>query len=342
MVASRSSTLDPIRSSPNREDEKVITLVIRRIAQAVPSLVITSFVAFLLLSLAPGDPLVGRVDRSVLIAMSPAEKQQARADLGLEGSVFERYWHWLGGVVHGDFGFSIVSGRPAMTEIAERVGPTLSLLISAVLIATLVGIPIGVIAARRPNGVVDRVLTGAAVVLVSTPTFIFGLLLIYIFAIRLELLPAGGMGIAGEPGSFSQTLQHAVLPATVLGLANAAPLARFARSSMLDVLATDYIRTARSKGLGANAVLFRHGLRNGSLPLISLIAIIIPDLVAGAVITEQVFAWPGMGRLVVSSAQSGDASVMTSIVLVVALLVISINLLADVLYGVVDPRVRLS
>ena len=204
------------------------------------------------------------------------------------------------------------------------------------------GGPFGIVAARNPNGPLDRVLTGTAVVLVSTPTFIFGLVLIYVFAVRLGWLPAGGMGEPGMPPTVASTFQHALLPSLVLGLANAAPLARFARSGMLEVLASDYVRTARSKGLSGRAIMMRHGIRNASLPLITLVALLIPDLVAGAVITEQVFAWPGMGRLVVSSAQTGDPAVMMAIIVMVSLTVITVNLIADILYAIADPRVRVS
>jgi peptide/nickel transport system permease protein len=176
--------------------------------------------------------------------------------------------------------------------------------------------------------------------MISTPTFVIGLVLIYIFAIRLGVLPAGGMRVPGEPMTTGTVLRHAILPSLVLGLANAAPLARFTRSGMLEVLSKDYIRTARAKGVSERAILLRHALRNAALPLITLTALLIPDLIAGAVITEVVFAWPGMGRLVVSSAQTGDPAVMMAIILMVSVTVIFANLAADILYALADPRVR--
>ncbi|GAA2113479.1 ABC transporter permease [Nocardioides bigeumensis] len=318
------------------------TLIIRRLGQAVPSLFIITFIGFALLSLAPGDPLTARLDREALVRMTPEQRTEAREALGLDEPFPVQYWHWLTDLVQGDVGYSIVSGRPALEEIGDRVEPTLILLVAAIAIAVAVGVPFGILAARRPNGFLDRTLTGAAVAMISTPTFIVGLVLIYVFAIRLDVLPAGGMGVAGEPPSTSQTFRHAILPSLVLGLANAAPLARFARSGMLEVLASDYVRTARAKGLSGRAIMMRHGLRNASLPLITLIALLIPDLVAGAVITEQVFAWPGMGRLVVSSAQSADPAVMMAIIVMVAVVVILVNLAADILYVFVDPRLRVS
>jgi len=320
----------------------MIGVVARRLVQAVPSLLIITFVGFALLTMSPGDPLTARLDRDAVLRMTPEQLADARRALGLDGSVAEQYWRWLTGVFRGDLGFSIVSGRSALDEVTSRLGATLVLLVASLAIAVLVGVPFGVLAARRPNGLLDRTLTTASVVMVSTPTFIVGLVLIYVFAVRLGVLPAGGMRIAGEPSSPAVVARHAILPATVLGLANAAPLARFTRAGMLEALSKDYVRTARAKGVPEGTILLRHGLRNAALPLITLTALLIPDLIAGAVITEQVFAWPGMGRLVVSSAQSGDPAVMMAIIVMVGVVVILVNTAADLLYAVADPRVRLS
>ncbi len=320
----------------------MLKILVRRLLQAVPSLIIISFIGFALLSIAPGDPLTARLDRDALVHMSPEQLQAARQALGLNDALPVRYWHWLTGVLHGDLGYSIVTGQTAMSEISSRAGATLILLAASVMIAVCVGIPCGILAARYPNERIDRLLTGGAVVMISVPTFIVGLLMIYLFAIRMGILPAGGLSEPGAPTTLAGTLRHVALPATVLGLANAAPLVRFARSGLLEVLASDYVRTARAKGLRERGVIFRHGLRNASLPLITIMAMLIPDLVGGAVITEVVFAWPGMGRLVVSSAQSGDPAVMMTIIIMVAVTVITANLLADILYVVADPRVRVS
>ena len=320
----------------------MIRLVVRRLAQAVPSLLIVSFLGYLLLSLAPGDPLTARLDRDALIRMSPEEIEAARQALGLNDSILVQYWRWLSGVLQGDLGYSIVSGRPAIDEIASRLEATLVLLGASLFVALIIGIPFGILAARKADGIVDRILTGASVFMISTPTFIIGLVLIYVFAIRLGVLPAGGMRVPGEPSTPTMVLRHVLMPALVLGLANAAPLAKFTRSGMLEVLSKDYIRTARAKGVPERVILLRHGLRNAALPLITLIALLIPDLIAGAVITEVVFAWPGMGRLVVSSAQTGDPAVMMAIILLVSVTVLLANLAADILYAAADPRVRLT
>lgn len=320
----------------------MIGLVVRRLAQAVPSLLIVSFLGFLLLSLAPGDPLTSRLDRDALIRMSPEQIEAARRALGLDGSVLVQYWRWLTSVLGGDLGYSIVTGRPAIDEIASRLTATLVLLGASLVVALVVGIPFGILAARKPDGVLDRILTGTSVFMISTPTFIIGLVLIYVFAIRLGVLPAGGMRVPGEPATPGMVLRHVLMPALVLGLSNAAPLARFTRSGMLEVLSKDFIRMARAKGVPERTILLRHALRNAALPLITLTALLVPDMIAGAVITEVVFAWPGMGRLVVSAAQTGDPAVMMAIILMVSITVVFANLAADLLYAAADPRVRLT
>lgn len=316
--------------------------VLRRIGQAVPALFIISVVAFSLLSVTPGDPLTSRVDRESLVRMTEEQKEAARAELGLDQPLPVQYVNWLGSAVRGDLGYSIVTGRPAVDEVGARFEPSLILLAGALGVAVLVGLPAGVLAARRPDSVLDRVLSGAVVAVVATPPFVVGLLLIYVVAIRMGLLPPGGMSVAGEPADALSVLRHLILPATVLGLANAAPLARYTRAAMVEVLASDYVRTARSTGASEGRVIRRHGLRNASLPVISLVAVLIPDLIAASVVTEQVFAWPGLGTLIIKSAQSADAPVLMVVVVIVALTTITVNLLADILYSVVDPRVGLG
>lgn len=327
---------------PGRMRSHLPRAVLRRIGQAIPALFIISIVAFGLLSVTPGDPLTSRVDREALVRMTEEQKVAARAELGLDQPVPVQYARWLGSAVHGEMGYSIVTGRPAIAEVKARFGPSLILLGGALSVAVVIGIPAGVLAARRPGSAADRALSGAVVTVVATPPFVVGLLLIYVVAVRMELLPTGGMSVAGEPSSMLSVMTHLILPATVLGLANAAPLARYSRAAMVEVLASDYVRTARSTGQSEARVIRRHGLRNASLPVISLVAVLIPDLIAASVVTEQVFAWPGLGSLIIKSAQSADAPVLMVIVVIVALTTITVNLLADILYSVVDPRVRLG
>jgi peptide/nickel transport system permease protein len=205
-----------------------------------------------------------------------------------------------------------------------------------------VGIPIGIIAAAHRNGAVDYVLSSFTMVMISTPTFLLGLIAIFVFAVTLKWLPAGGFSTIGKDPNPTDTLRYLVMPALILGLVNAAPLSRYTRASVLDVLSSDYITTARSKGLDERAILVRHAFRNALLPVITLLALLLPELVAGAVITEQVFGWPGIGRLAVQAAQSRDASVMMAIMMMVAIAVAVANIVADVLYARADPRIRLG
>ena len=244
------------------------------------------------------------------------------------------------GILHGDFGYSIKSGRPIIEEVVPRVEPTLVLMGISLLLAAGVGISFGIVSAVRQYGTLDYFLTTITLMMISTPTFVLGLIFLYVFGVSLRLLPVGGMYTLGLEFDLGDRLGHLVMPATILGLANAAPLLRYVRTSMLEVLNSDYIRTARAKGLIARAVLLRHGLRNALLPVITVVALLLPDVVGGAIITEQVFSWPGMGLLAVRAAQDRDPSLMMAIVLMVGAAVLGSNLLADVAYGVADPRVR--
>lgn len=317
-------------------------VVVGRILQAVPSLILVSMIVFSLLAAAPGDPLTSRMDRDAIVRMTADERAQARSDLGLDQPLPVQYVKWVGRAVSGDLGYSISSGRPAVDEVRERLGPTLLLLGGALSVAVSAGLFAGVTAARRPGSVVDRLLTGTVVMLIATPPFIVGLAMIFVLSVQLGWFPSGGMGVAGEPSTPAMVARHLVLPALVLGLANAAPLARYTRSTMIEVLASDYVRTGRSTGASESEVVRRHGYRNASLPVITIIAVLIPDLLAAAVVTEQVFAWPGLGSLVIRSAQASDAPVLMVIVLIVAVTTIIVNLVADLLYAVADPRVRIS
>ena len=316
--------------------------VIRRLLIALPVLLGITILAFLILSMAPGDPVRALVDPETLAQMTPAQIEEKRAALGLDGTPVERYARWLGGVLQGDLGYSIKSGRSIADEIGPRVGPTLLLMGAALLIALLVGIPFGVAAAVRQYGRLDYTLTGVTLVLISTPTFVLGLILIYLFAVTLRVLPAGGMTTLGRDDDPLDLLAHLVMPALILGFAYAAQLMRYTRAGMLEVLNSDYVTMARAKGLEDRIVLIRHGLRNALLPILTVLGLLLPELVAGAIITEQVFSWPGMGQLAVRAAADRDPSLMMAIVLIIAVAVLLSNLLVDLAYSLVDPRVRLG
>jgi peptide/nickel transport system permease protein len=274
--------------------------------------------------------------------MTRDELEAFRRALGLDGPVYVRYLHWLGGILHGDFGYSIKTGRAISAEIAPRVGPTLLLMGTSLVFAVIVGVPFGVVSAIRQYGKLDYLLTAVTMITISTPTFVLGLLLIYTFGVTLKVLPTGGIQTIGTPASLADLGAHMVLPVLILGFANAAPLMRYTRAGMLEVLKSEYMTTARAKGLPARSVLVRHGLRNALLPMVTFLGLLIPDLVAGAIITEQVFSWPGMGLLAVQAANTRDPSLMMGIVLLVATVVLIANIVTDISYSYIDPRIRLA
>ena len=318
------------------------TYLLRRILIAFPILLGISIVSFVALSLAPGDPLTARLDPSMLAELqrNPALLQERRKELGLDQPVPVRYVVWLSGAVRGDFGYSIQSHRPIAEEISKRIPPTLALMGTAIAIAVLVGVPFGILSALRQYSPLDYVLTAFTMLMSSAPTFVLGLGGIYIFAVWLDLLPSGGIQTLGRPNTILDFVQHLILPAMVLGLASAAPLLRYTRASMLEVLQSDYVVTARAKGLVPRVVVIRHAFRNSLIPIITVIGLLLPELVAGAVITEQIFAWPGMGQLAVRAARDRDPALMMGVVLVVGSAVLATNLLVDLIYARVDPRIR--
>jgi peptide/nickel transport system permease protein len=224
--------------------------------------------------------------------------------------------------------------------VGPRVGPTLLLMTAALAFAVVVGIPLGVAAAVRQYGMLDYSLTGVTMLMISTPTFVLGLILIYTLGVSLRLLPVGGMMTLGKDFDLTDRIAHLIMPALILGSFYAAQLMRYTRAGMLEVLNSDFMATARAKGLPGRIILLRHGFRNALLPLITVLGLLLPELVAGAIITEQVFSWPGMGQLAVRAAADRDPSLMMAIVLIFAVAVLVSNLLADLAYSIADPRIR--
>lgn len=319
------------------------TYLIRRVLIAVPVLFGITLIAFTALGLAPGDPLTARMDPAVLAQISKADLEARRHELGLDQPIPVRYAIWLGGVLHGDLGYSVVTKRSVVEEVSARVAPTLVLMSSALLIGCTAGVSLGVLAAVRRYSLPDYFLSTGALLAIVIPGFVLGLISIYVFAIGLRWLPASGMETLGPGGGTLQDrLAHLVLPACILGLALAAQIMRYTRASMLDVLHSEFIITARSKGLGDVPVIARHALGNALIPIITVVGLALPDTVAGAVITEQVFSWPGMGRLAVTAANNRDAAIMMAVVLIVATVVLLANILTDVAYAIADPRIRLG
>lgn len=315
--------------------------LIRRVLTMVIVFLVISVAIFGLVHAAPGDPVSMMISPDQYNAGTPAYIAQVRHELGLDRSIVIQYFRWFGHAMTGDLGYSVPLNRPVGGLIAERMVPTLILMGFSLLVGLVVAIPLGVLAAVRKNGIVDYLATLISLVTISTPTFFLGIVAIYFFSLKLRLLPSSNMSTPGN-GSAGDILLHLIMPVTVLGLATAGQFTRYVRASMVSELTSDYVRTGVAKGLSTTAILFKHVLRNAMIPIITIVAIFVPGLLGGAVVVEQVFAWPGMGQLAVTSVQRQDYSVIIAFALMVSALVLISNLVADLLYSAVDPRVVLK
>jgi peptide/nickel transport system permease protein len=305
----------------------MLTWVLRRILAVVPVLFGVSLAVFSMLFLVPGDPVKMMLAEFVT---TPDQIAQMRAQLHLDEPILKQYGRFVANAVRGDLGTSIRSRRPVTTEIGENVASTAQLALAAMLVAVGLGIPLGLIAALSRSSWLDAASMGAALLGVSMPSFWLGLLLIFVFSLHLAWFPATGGG----------DLHHLVLPAITLGMIAAAIIARLTRSSMLEVLGQDYVRTARAKGLGGVSVVVRHALKNALIPIITIFGLQFGNLLAGAVIVETVFSRPGLGRLIVGGILNKDFPLVQGVVLFVATTYVLINLLVDIAYAYADPRIR--
>lgn len=316
--------------------------VIRRLIQAVVMLFVMTVVFFLLIHAIPGGP-----DRVLFSPKLPAAARiQLRHQYGLDQPLFVQYFNWLTQVVHGNFGTSFVDGQPVLSDIGARVPATLELFVVGLGFALIVAIVLGVFSAVRQYSITDYAVTVLSYFGIAMPVFFFGLVLQEIFAVKLGWLPDLGRNV-DQTGftaleSFEDYAVHLILPVLMFSLLFIAGWSRYLRSSMLDVVKQDYIRTARSKGLNSPVVFFRHALRNALIPLITQVAIDFGGIAAGAVITETIFAWPGLGQLFIASLTDRDYPVILAMLIFITISVIIANLLADMLYAVVDPRIRYS
>lgn len=313
--------------------------LIRRFLVSLLLLWIVSVIGFTILHLTPGGPLA---QFTMTAGISQEQLAKIAEQMGLNEPLPVQYWNWLTRVVVGDWGTSYRDGQGVGAVIASRFGATMLLMLSSTFFAILIGAAIGVLGAIRQYSVFDYLATIGAMIALSIPTFWFGLIAIYVFALELGWFPSGNMGAPGEPFSFGDMIAHLVLPASVLGLVMVATWSRYMRSSMLDVIHQDYIRTARAKGLSESRILWGHAMRNALLPMITLTGLQVPVLLGGALVTETVFTWPGMGRLFLDSLSYRDYPVVMGILMFSAILTLLGNLLADILYTVQDPRVRLG
>ena len=312
--------------------------LLRRVALAIPSLLGISVILYTVLALAPGDPF-GELATNPNV---PPEVQAAlRAKFGLDDPVWSRYLHWLVAMLQGDWGFSFVSRMNVDTLIEQRVPVTLAVIGASQLLAVLIAVPVGVLAALKPYSLFDQVANTLAFIGFSLPTFFTGLLLILVFSITLNWLPMvfrADLPLSGWAWWW-ENIKQSVMPVVVLGLFQGASLVRFVRSSVLDVVKLDYVTTARAKGIGARRVVIRHIVRNGMIPVVTLIALQMPVVFGGAIITEQIFRVPGIGSLLISSILANDTPVVMGVTFVFAILVVLFNLIADLLYGWLDPRI---
>jgi peptide/nickel transport system permease protein len=303
-----------------------------------------SIAVFALMQAIPGGPLAAYENNPNI---SPDDLARLQEELGLNVPKWQQYLNWLGAILQGDWGTSLVTQRPALVEIGERLPNTLYLSVIAFLLALLIALPIGILSAVRQYSLFDHMMTTIAFMGHSIPVFWFGLVLIIIFNVTIRnpftggpLLPGGGMYTIGEAPSLEDRLTHLLLPVSVLTLHNLSNHVRYMRAGMLDVLLQDYIRTARAKGLRERGVIFRHALKNAVLPLVTIIGLEIPGLFNGALLTEIIFSWPGMGRLFFNSIERADYAVMMGVLMMSASLIIVFGLVTDVVYAFLDPRIR--
>ncbi len=309
--------------------------IAKRVGFAALMLVGVSLLLFTLMRLAPGGP------EAVLVGsdFSQETAAQIRNQLGLDRPLLTQYASWALAALRGDFGRSFKTGDPVLALIRDRLGPTLQLTVGALLFAVCAAIPLGVLAAVRRNTIWDTLGSAASLFGVSFPSFWLGIMLILLFSEALHLLPPSGLSDYGREGEMASRLRHAILPTLTLGLIQMASFMRFTRSSLLEVLRQDYVRTARAKGVTGMRVIWRHALRNALIPVVTVVGLSLPVLVGGAVLTETVFAWPGVGRLAVGAVFERDYPVIMGVNLLVAAVVVTANLLTDIAYCLIDPRI---
>ncbi|HVR88466.1 MAG TPA: ABC transporter permease [Candidatus Limnocylindria bacterium] len=310
-----------------------------RLLGAVPTLIGVSLLTFLFIRLIPGDAIAARLGTST--ALTPEQMASLRAYFGLDQPLPVQYWTWLTSLLRGDAGYSIRTGRPVFVEVAERLPATLELATAATLIAVLVGIPLGLLSAMRPRTRVDLAARIGGLIGLSLPSFWFGTLIIVLFSLYLRWLPntGGYVDFVRDPLG---NLRLLLFPAITLGVALAAATMRMTRSAMLDVLSADYVRTAKAKGLRASLIVRRHVLKNGLIVVVTLLGIQVGQLLGGAVVVEEIFSIPGVGRMLLTAILQRDYALVQGGVLVVAVLFVFVNIVVDLLYGYLDPRIRVS
>ena len=312
----------------------MLVYLLRRVLAAIPVMGVVALFVFLLLRLTPGDPAAILAGDNA----TPEQLERIRVSLGLNQPLYTQFFTWIGSLLHGDLGTSLSSHKPVLTLIGQRIEPSIAVAISTIVLSVAIAVPLGVIAAWKRGTLIDRFVMGLSVLGFSVPVFVIGYVLIQIFAIDLRWLPVQGYRSIAK--GFGPFLERLILPTVTLSFIYVALIARMTRASMLDVLGEDYVRTARAKGIGEAGVLLRHGLRNAAVPVITVIGTGFALLISGVVVTESVFNLPGIGRLTVDAVLSRDYPVIQGLILLTSGVYLGINLLIDVAYTLLDPRIR--
>ena len=334
----------------------MIRFLLKRLALTIPTFIALMFITFVMVRLVPGDPIEVRMGER---GISPERLAQLRNEMGLDQPVWKQFLDYANGLLHGDFGISIISKTPVLHEFLTLFPATLELTLTAMLFAVVLGVPAGVIAASRRGGVYDQTLMGLALTGYSMPIFWWGLILVLLMSNTLGLTPVSGRVdlikfyyepvtgfmlidslLSGQKGAFLDAVHHLILPMIVLGTVPLAVIARMTRSSMLEVLEEDYVRTARAKGLSWTRVVGVHALRNALIPVVTVIGLQVGGLLAGAVLTETIFSWPGVGKWLIESINRRDYPALQGGIMLIATIVILVNLFIDLLYGLINPRIR--
>ncbi|WP_337135742.1 dipeptide ABC transporter permease DppB [Proteus terrae] len=336
----------------------MLQFILRRLGLVIPTFIGITLLTFIFVHLIPGDPVMIMAGER---GLSPERHAYLMAELGLDKPLWQQYINYLNGILHGDLGISLKSRIPVWDEFLPRFKATLELGVCAMIFAVSVGIPVGVLAAVKRGSIFDHTAISVSLAGYSMPIFWWGIMLIMLVSVKLDLTPVSGRladsvflddsnpltgfmlidtFIWGEEGDFLDAVHHIILPAIVLGTIPLAVIVRMTRSSMLEVLGEDYIRTARAKGLSRARVVLIHALRNAMLPVVTVIGLQVGTMLAGAILTETIFSWPGLGRWLIDALQRRDYPVVQGGVLLIATMIIFVNLLVDVLYGIVNPRIR--
>ena len=314
--------------------------IIQRLLVSIPVFFGVTFIVFSLYALSPGDPVVNIVGLDAYSYMTADEIEQIRVNFGFDKPFYVRYAKWLGRALQGDLGYPLKGKGTVMDNIEERIGPTVVLMTTSFFLALFIGVPMGIVMAIKQYSITDYVMTIVAFANLSIPSFFLALGFIYLFALKLDVLPTYGMATIGEPFSITDRLHHLIMPTVIMGVFHAGVWARYTRAGVLEVLQSDYVTVARAKGLKERVVIGRHVFRNALLPLITIVSLSLPSLLGGTVIIETIFQWPGMGMLGYRATTTRDFPILMGLLLMTTVAILLSNLIADIGYAMADPRIR--